>query len=185
MTEKQQLKEELSTIEAGITTLEMANDEIKQQMLTAPYEQHWIYHLQIEMNEIGTDNWPWQGLIGETPNIESLRKQHRKLVWKLSSMKRGADTTTSSGTITDVDIAEAKTIPLQNFYDGDKLRKVSGKLWGRCPFHNEKSASFAIYLNQNTWWCYGSCGTGGDVIDFIRKKNHCDFIQAVRILLNK
>lgn len=184
MTEKQQLQNELSTVEASIIALELDNEQIKQQMLTAPWDEQWVYQLRIEMNEVGTSTWPWQGLIGETPNIETLKKQQKKLVWKLNSMKQGADTTTDSGQFTDEDIAQAKAVPLEQFYDGDKLRKMGGKLWGKCEFHAEKTASFAIYLNQNSWWCY-ACSTGGDVIAYVMKKQNLDFVQAVKLILNK
>ena len=49
----------------------------------------------------------------------------------------------------------------------------------RCPFHNEKTASMKIY--PTSFFCYG-CGAGGDVIDFVRLYEHCDFKTAFRML---
>ena len=35
-----------------------------------------------------------------------------------------------------------------------------------CPLHNEKSPSFTVYSNTNSWHCFG-CGAGGSAIDFV------------------
>lgn len=49
----------------------------------------------------------------------------------------------------------------------------------RCPFHNERTASMKIYAQS--FYCFG-CGAGGDVIDFIRLYERCDFKTAFRML---
>jgi len=35
-----------------------------------------------------------------------------------------------------------------------------------CPLHNEKTPSFTVYPNSNSWHCFG-CGVGGSTIDFV------------------
>lgn len=87
------------------------------------------------------------------------------------------------GRITDEDIARAKEIPIETLYIG-KLREQGGRAIGKCPFHNEKSASFVIYLQQNRMYCFG-CFARGDSIDFIRKQDNITFIEAVKKLINK
>lgn len=63
-----------------------------------------------------------------------------------------------------------------------KLKK-SGKLYtGLCPFHSEKHPSFVVYPDQGTWYCFGACGEGGDIISLVMKAEHCDFKTAVSIL---
>ncbi len=53
-----------------------------------------------------------------------------------------------------------------------------GKDWyGRCPFHNEKSASFSVIPNQRRFFCHG-CGAKGDVIDFVRLAEGLSLRQA-------
>ena len=37
---------------------------------------------------------------------------------------------------------------------------------GLCPFHNEKTPSFVVYPETQSFYCFG-CGAGGDVITFI------------------
>ena len=49
----------------------------------------------------------------------------------------------------------------------------------RCPFHTEKTASMKIYAQS--FYCFG-CGAGGDVIDFVRLYEQCDFKTAFRML---
>ncbi len=53
-----------------------------------------------------------------------------------------------------------------------------------CPLHNEKTPSFFLNVNTNTWHCFG-CGEGGDAIKFIQKKLGYTFIDAVKYLANK
>lgn len=48
-----------------------------------------------------------------------------------------------------------------------------------CPFHDEKTPSLSIYKNK--FKCFG-CGANGDVVDFVRMKNGCDFKDALRHL---
>lgn len=78
------------------------------------------------------------------------------------------------------DLLKAKTVPIENFYQG-KLRG-SVRLNGLCPFHEEKTPSFYIFTNNNTWHCFGVCGDGGDVISFVMKLKGLSFIEAMEIL---
>lgn len=48
----------------------------------------------------------------------------------------------------------------------------------RCPFHEEKTASFKVYADGKRWKCFG-CGEGGTVIDFVMKLFGITFRQAV------
>ena len=51
------------------------------------------------------------------------------------------------------------------------LKRAGSNLKGLCPFHSEKSPSFTVYPNDNSFYCFG-CGAGGDVITFIKKKEN-------------
>lgn len=42
------------------------------------------------------------------------------------------------------------------------------RMVGRCPFHDEKTASFVVYQNTRSFYCFG-CMAGGDVIDFAKR----------------
>lgn len=67
-----------------------------------------------------------------------------------------------------------------------KLRPRNGLMWGLCPFHNEKTPSFAVYPKSSryprgSFHCFG-CGRGGkNPIDFLLLMN-MDFRSAVKTL---
>lgn len=55
---------------------------------------------------------------------------------------------------------------------------------GLCPFHGEKTPSFNIYTESDSFYCFG-CGAGGDVITFIMKIENLDYIDAVKLLAQR
>lgn len=55
---------------------------------------------------------------------------------------------------------------------------------GLCPFHNEKTPSFVVYPETQSFYCFG-CGAGGDVITFIKKINNVDYVEAVKTLASR
>ena len=60
--------------------------------------------------------------------------------------------------------------------------KRRGKTFvGLCPFHNEKTPSFTVYPDSNSFYCFG-CGAGGDAITFIRRIENLDYVEAVRFV---
>lgn len=63
--------------------------------------------------------------------------------------------------------------------------KRAGKNWkGLCPFHTEKTPSFNVMPDEARWYCYG-CSEGGDLIDFIRRIDGLDFVEAVEALARR
>lgn len=50
-----------------------------------------------------------------------------------------------------------------------------------CPFHHEDTPSMHIYEDTESWYCWGSCQEGGDVVEFIIKHEGVRFPEAVRI----
>lgn len=59
------------------------------------------------------------------------------------------------------------------------LKRRGKTLVGLCPFHNEKTPSFTVYPESNSFYCFG-CGAGGDVITFVRRMENLDYIEAVK-----
>ena len=59
-----------------------------------------------------------------------------------------------------------------------RLQKKGSTYFGLCPFHNEKTPSFAVYESKQFFNCYG-CGAAGDVISFVMKIENIDFRTAV------
>lgn len=55
---------------------------------------------------------------------------------------------------------------------------------GLCPFHGEKTPSFTVYPDTQSFYCFG-CGEGGDVIHFICSIENLDYVEAVKFLADK
>lgn len=53
-----------------------------------------------------------------------------------------------------------------------------------CPFHTEKTPSFTIYRDTQSYYCYG-CSSGGDAITFIKNIERLDYVDAVRYLCQR
>jgi len=64
------------------------------------------------------------------------------------------------------------------------LKRKGRHLSGLCPFHSEKTASFTVYPDSQSYYCFG-CGNGGDVITFIRNIENLDYIEALKFLAGK
>ncbi len=64
------------------------------------------------------------------------------------------------------------------------LRKVGRNYVGLCPFHAEKSASFNVREEIGRYRCFG-CDQSGDVITFVERTRHVDFVGAVEYLAAK
>ena len=60
--------------------------------------------------------------------------------------------------------------------------KRKGRLYGGlCPFHSEKTPSFYVYPDTQSFYCFG-CGAGGDAIAFAKKINSISYGEAVKLL---
>ena len=64
------------------------------------------------------------------------------------------------------------------------LQSKGGKKCACCPFHHEKTPSFCLYENTQTYHCFG-CGVGGDAISFVQEIEHTDFMGALKIIADK
>ncbi len=64
------------------------------------------------------------------------------------------------------------------------LRRRGRLLTGLCPFHGEKTPSFTVYPDSQSFYCFG-CGAGGEIVTFIRRIENLDFVEAVKSLAQK
>ena len=118
-------------------------------------------------------------------NRKKLQKEYAGLRYRIYLMKNEQTSEKAAGSsreTTEAHIMQAKEIPITTLY-GEQTRRSGQRLYGLCPFHGEKQASFCIYEDQNKWWCF-SCNSGGDIIDFVMKRDSIDFISAVKKLTN-
>ena len=54
-----------------------------------------------------------------------------------------------------------------------QLKRRGRNLTGLCPFHSEKTPSFTVYPESQSFYCFG-CGAGGDAISFVRRMENLE-----------
>lgn len=64
------------------------------------------------------------------------------------------------------------------------LKRHGSLFKGLCPFHNEKTPSFTVYPETQSFYCFG-CGAGGDAISFIKRIENIDYIDALKYLCDR
>lgn len=156
--------------------LNRLNNELNQfDELLAELEEKKKYFKHVEWGIVWFADYAISQLEQEEKAIE---REIKKTTWLIQSIGRGK--TENKRGITPEQINAARNSPIENYYVG-KLNKRGKRAIGLCPFHSEKSPSFIIYLDQNSFWCY-SCNTGGDSISFVMKQQGITFPEAVKLM---
>ncbi len=87
----------------------------------------------------------------------------------------------SLGRVSDENIESARNVPIESLLD-QKFRRSGNNLVGLCPFHDENTPSFYIYVNENRGWCFG-CNKGGNAIDIVMSLHDLSFKEAIQFLI--
>ena len=64
------------------------------------------------------------------------------------------------------------------------LKKAGTTYKGLCPFHGEKTPSFVVTPQRESWHCFG-CGLGGDIFSFVMQRDSVPFPEALRTLATR
>jgi len=76
-------------------------------------------------------------------------------------------------------------IDIVSFIRGYLELKPAGKnLKALCPFHSEKTPSFMVSPERQSWHCFG-CGKGGDIFGFLMAYENLEFYEALKVLAEK
>ncbi len=62
------------------------------------------------------------------------------------------------------------------------LQRAGRNFKANCPFHQERTPSFYVYPDRQTWHCFGACAVGGDVFSFVMKAENLEFAAAMQRL---
>jgi len=65
------------------------------------------------------------------------------------------------------------------------LKKAGRTYKGLCPFHSEKTPSFVVFPDTQSWHCFGACGAGGDMFAFVMRQENVDFSGALEMLAQR
>ena len=87
--------------------------------------------------------------------------------------------------MSDIDDIKARTDIFDLVSSYVTLQKTGSTFKALCPFHTEKTPSFIVNPERQSWHCFGACGTGGDAFSFVMRKENLDFGGALRLLADK
>ena len=88
---------------------------------------------------------------------------------------------TSSGVVAEI---KSKLSVLEVVGEAVQLKRAGSAYKGLCPFHAEKTPSFVVTPDRDTWRCFG-CGEGGDIFTFVMRRDGLDFREALERLAEK
>ena len=97
------------------------------------------------------------------------------------AMSKPAPQVTTNRTRDDIETVRANN-PIEQVIGRYVELKPSGRrLLGRCPFHDDPTPSFVVYVHNQSWYCFG-CDIGGDVFRFVERIEHLSFTEALQRL---
>lgn len=87
--------------------------------------------------------------------------------------------------MTVVDDIKARLDILEIVGQRVQLQRSGRSFKGNCPFHQERTPSFHVFPDRQSWRCFGACATGGDAIGFVMRTENLEFGEALRLLAQR
>lgn len=129
-------------------------------------------------------NW-WQIQYGKSRKQDEwfIEDQLDELQNKLTKLQKQLHYLSSPTTKNDIPIEELKKIPIETVLPQGLIKEYSqnNRTKYKCPLHNEKTASFVIYKDTNSFHCFG-CGKGGSIIDLVMYLEKIPLAEAIKKL---
>ena len=96
-------------------------------------------------------------------------------------MREGIRINSSSGIVAEI---KSKLPVAEVVGETVQLKRAGTLLKGLCPFHTEKTPSFTVTPERESWHCFG-CGEHGDIFTFVMRRDGLDFREALGRLAEK
>lgn len=133
------------------------------------------------------DAWRLYGFTGHPiiakvlyQKVKDNQKYEYRQLTKWWHFLRALQGQSQKGKITEYDIEVARSVDLISLVGNEiELRRAGRGHFGRCPFHDEDTAS--LYIRDGFYYCFG-CHTHGDAISWVMARQGTTFIDAVKIL---
>ncbi len=87
--------------------------------------------------------------------------------------------------MTDIEQIKAKIDIVDFLSEYITLKKSGRNFKAICPFHSEKTPSFIVSPERQSWHCFGACNEGGDIVSFLQKWEGIEFLEALKILAKR
>ncbi len=124
--------------------------------------------------------WFWEKWIIVNEGLELIENdRHIKRLDQLLNISSGKKT---KGHISEEEAQTALDFPIERLATVE-LKKSGKSLTGNCPLHSDRTPSFYIYPETNSFYCFG-CKQGGNAINFIRLLYGYSFKEAVKFINN-
>ncbi len=88
--------------------------------------------------------------------------------------------------MSSVDEIKARLDIIDIVSENVQLRRTGKNYTGFCPFHpNTRTPAFVVFPETGTWRCFGQCNEGGDLINYVMKREGWDFPEALKHLADR
>lgn len=141
--------------------------------------------LDILKIQYGAGNeWFAQEIVKFSSTYDAMEEIDR-LIWELKKFPLENKTDNKKRRFEDL-LTKARRVSIEHIATPHlkRIKRYGNRISAQCPFHNDRNPSLCLYTATNTWHCFGGCGSGGDVIDFVIKIYGYSFKEAVNYLAN-
>jgi len=160
---KKIIADKIIEIDEDLKILKEHLRSVNKNAATADDSTDWLYELMVE---------------DQAKDIKTLERKK----WQLNKALDTKEGWRVVGEPEEVDIEKVKEIPISNLFTAEPMAMGNNRKKFLCPIHNEVTPSFVWYEENNSWYCFGACQTGGDIIALYMAINECEFYEAIKAL---